>query len=221
MVGGLRYLVNTRPDIAFSVGIVSRYMEHPTIIHLNAIKRILRYIKGTVQYGLVYSSHSGNNLIRGFLDSDLGGTVDDRKSTGGMAYYLNESLISWVSQKKRCVALSLCEAEFMAATAATCQGIWLRNVLNQIRVGSIGPVTLFIDNKSAIDLEKNPVFHGRSKHIDIRYQFIRECVERGEIVVKHISSDKQREDCLTKALTTIKFERSCSLLGVKEIANRV
>lgn len=99
MVGGLRYLVNTRPDIAFSVGIVSRYMERPTILHLNVVKRILRYVKGTIHYGLIYTSNSGNNLITGYSDSDLGGLVDDRRSTGGMAYYLNESLISWVSQK--------------------------------------------------------------------------------------------------------------------------
>lgn len=218
MVGGLRYLVNTRPDIAFSVGIVSHYMERPTTLHLSAVKRILRYIKGIMHFGLVYTSDGGNNVITGFSDSDLGGTIDDRKSTGGMAYYLNESLISWVSQKQRCFALSSCEAEFMAATAAACQGIWLRNVLSQITAGFIGPVTLHIDNKSVIDLAKNPVFHGRSKHIDIRYHFIRECVERGEIIVKHVSSDKQRANSLTKALTTIKFERMRSLLGVKELS---
>ena len=221
MVGGLRYLVNTRPDIAFSVGVVSRYMERPTTLHLSAVKRILRYVKGTVHYGLMYSSDSGNNMITGFSDSDLGGIIDDRKSTGGMAYYLNESLISWVSQKQRCVALSTCEAEFMAATAAACQGIWLRNVLNQISAEVIGPVVLYIDNMSAIDLAKNPVFHGRSKHIDIRYHFIRECVERGEIIVKHVRSDQQRADCLTKALATVKFQKMRSLLGVKELKYHV
>lgn len=147
--------------------------------------------------------------------------MDDRKSTGGMAYYLNESLISWVSQKQRCVALSSCEAEFMAATAAACQGIWLRNVLSQITATKIGPVVLYIDNKSAIDLAKNPVFHGRSKHIDIRFHFIRECVERGEVIVKHIRTDMQRADCLTKALATVKFEQMRSLLGVKELIRHV
>lgn len=221
MVGGLRYLVNTRPDIAYSVGIVSRFMERPTVLHLNAVKRILRYVKGTIHYGLVYTSNSGNNLITGFSDSDMGGLIDDRKSTGGMAYYLNESLISWVSQKQRCVALSSCEAEFMAATAAACQGIWLHNVLSQITATKIGPVVLYIDNKSAIDLAKNPVFHGRSKHIDIRFHFIRECVERGEVIVKHIRTDMQRADCLTKALATVKFEQMRSLLGVKELIRHV
>lgn len=108
LVGGLRYLVHTRPDIAYSVGIVSRYMERPTVLHLNAVKRILRYIKGTLEFGLVYSKDGGNNMLSGYSDSDHAGNTDDRKSTGGMAFYLNESLVTWVSQKQRCVALSSC-----------------------------------------------------------------------------------------------------------------
>lgn len=98
-MGGLRYLVHTRPDIAFPVGIVSRYMEQPTTMHLNAVKRILRYVKGTVEFGLVYTKNGGNNILTGYSDSDLAGHIDDRRSTGGMAFYLNESLITWVSQK--------------------------------------------------------------------------------------------------------------------------
>ena len=116
------------------------------------------------------------------------------------------------------MALSSCEAEFMAATAAACQAVWLRKLLTQITDYSIGPVTLFIDNKSDIDLAKNPVFHGRSKHIDIRYHFIRECVENEEIIVKHVSSEEQRADSLTKALTSVKFETTKTLLGVKKCA---
>ena len=200
-------MVHTRPDIAFAVGIVSRFMERPTMLHLNAVKRILRYIQGTMELGLVYMKGTGNYILSGYSDSDLAGNVEDRRSTGGMAFYLDESLITWVSQKQRCVALSSCEAEFMAATAAACQGIWLRNLLGQITDGELRPVTIYVDNKSAIDLAKNPVFHGRSKHIDIRYHFIRECVERGEIVIKHVRTDMQRADVLTKAMTTVKFER--------------
>lgn len=132
-------------------------------------------------------------------------------------FYLNDSLVTWVSQKQRCVALSSCEAEFMAATAAACQAIWLKNLLGRINGEDIGPVILYIDNKSAIDLAKNPVFHGRSKHIDIRYHFIRECVERKEIIIKHVSSEMQRADILTKGLTTVKFEKMRRLLGVKEL----
>lgn len=99
LVGGLRYLVHTRPDIAFSVVLVSRYMERPTNLHMNAVKRILRYVKGTVDYGLIYAKGTGNYLLSGYSDSDLAGNIEDRKSTGGMTFYLNESLITWVSQK--------------------------------------------------------------------------------------------------------------------------
>lgn len=173
IIGGLRYLVHTRPDIAYSVGIASRYMERPTSIHLNAVKRILRYVQGTLQYGLVYTKNSGNNVVTGFTDSDLTGDLDDRRSTGGMCFYLNDNLITWVSQKQRCVALSSCEAEFMAATAAACQAIWIQNILSQITGVGTSPVVLFIDNKSALDLAKNAVFHGRSKHIHVRYHFVR------------------------------------------------
>lgn len=218
LVGGLRYLVHTRPDIAFSVGVVSRYMERPTTLHFSAVKRILRYIKGTTEYGLIYSKNSGNNELTGYSDSDLAGHIDDRRSTGGVVFYLNESVITWVSQKQKCVALSSCEAEFMAATAAACQGIWLKNLLTEITGDDPGPVILYVDNKSAIDLARNPVFHGRSKHIDIRYHFIRECVERGQIKVEYVKTDEQRADTLTKALPIVKFERMRKLLGVRNLS---
>lgn len=221
LVGGLRYLVHTRPDIAYAVGVVSRHMERPTVTHLDAAKRILRYIQGTLSYGLVYTKEGGNNVLTGYSDSDLAGNLDDWKSTGAMAFYLNESLVTWVSQKQRCVALSTCEAEFMAATSAACQGIWLRNVLMQVTGEQLGPVVIYIDNRSAIDLAKNPVFHGRSKHIDIRFHFIRECVEQGDIVVKHVSGESQRADILTKAVVTVKFERMRKLLGMKELGKQV
>ncbi|KAL8107456.1 hypothetical protein AgCh_024022 [Apium graveolens] len=217
LVGGLRYLVHTRPDIAYAVGVVSRYMERPTALHHNVVKRILRYVKGTVGYGLVYTKRAGNNLLSGYSDSDLAGNIEDRRSTSGMAFYLDENLITWVSQKQRCVALSSCEAEFMAATAAACQAVWLRNLLGKITDLKLGVVTIYVDNRSAIDLARNPVFHGRSKHIDIRYHFIRECVERGDIEVKHVKTEEQRADILTKPMSTVKFERMRTLLGLKDL----
>lgn len=123
LIGGFRYLVHTRPYVALAVGVVSRFMERPTQLHLNAAKRILRYIKGTLEFGLVYSKDDSSNVLTDYSDSDHAGYIEDRKSTDGMAFYLNESLVTWVSQKQQCVALSSCEAEFMAATAAACQAI--------------------------------------------------------------------------------------------------
>lgn len=126
--------MHTRPDLAYSVGIVSRFMQRPTLMHQNAAKRILRYVKGTIGFGLIYTKDSRNNMLTGYSGSDLAGHMEDRKSTGGLAFYLNESLKTLVSQKQRCVALSSCEAEFIAATAAACQAIWMRKLLTQITV---------------------------------------------------------------------------------------
>lgn len=166
----------------------------------------------------MYSKNSGNNELTGYSDSDLAGHIDDRRSTGGVVFYLNESVITWVSQKQKCVALSSCEAEFMAATVAACQGIWLKNLLAAVAGKDPGPVLLYVDNKSAINLAKNPVFHGRSKHIDIRYHFIRDCVERGDIKLEYVKTQEQRADTLTKALPIVKFEKMRSLLGVKNLS---
>nr|KAJ0208302.1 hypothetical protein LSAT_V11C500255750 [Lactuca sativa] len=181
IVGGLRYLTHTRPNISFAVGVVSRFMKRPTTKHLQAVKGILRYVRGTLDYGLVYTRGKGKVTISGYSDSDLGMDINDRRSTSGMAFYVNGNLVTWSSQKQRCVALSSCEVEFMAATSATCQGIWLRRLLTETIGEKVEPATLFVHNKSAIDLMRNQVFHGRSKHIDIRFHFIRESVENGEI----------------------------------------
>lgn len=138
-----------------------------------------------------------------------------------MVFYLNEGLVTWASQKQISVALSSCEADFMAATAAACQAIWLKKMVSHVTGNQVEPVVLYIDNRSAINLAKNPVFHGWSKHIDIRYHFIRECVENGEIIVKHVSTDFQRADVLTKAMPTARFEKMRLLLGVRDLQSIV
>ncbi|KAI4325851.1 hypothetical protein MLD38_031215 [Melastoma candidum] len=148
---------------------------------------------------------------------DLAGDLDGRRSTSGMAFYLNESLVSCNSQKQKTVALSSYEAEFMAATAAACQALWLRSLVSELIGTELKPITLFVDNKSAIALMKNPVFHGRSKHIDTRYHFIRECVTRGQIVVEFINIGEQRADALTKTLSGVKLATSRQLLGVCDL----
>ena len=178
VIGCLRYLLHTRPDLSFSVGMASRFMEKPTLMHQRAVKQILRYLKGTVDYGLVYTQEGKQEVLVGYSDSDHAGDIVGRRSTGGMVFYLNESLITWNSYKEKTVALSSCEAEFMATTAAAMQGLWLRSLLAEITGLPPQTVKLYVDNNSTIALMKNPVFHGRSKHIDTKYHFIRECVER-------------------------------------------
>lgn len=153
----------------------------------------------------------------GYSDSDLAGDLDHTRSTGGMAFYLNDNLITWCSHKEKTVPLSSCEAELMAATAAAMQAKWLRNLLSELTKTKSKRVTLYVDNNSAIQLMKNPVFHGRSKHINVKYHFIRKCVERGEIVVKRIGTLEQRADSLTKAMTVVKLGEMRHLLGVREL----
>jgi hypothetical protein len=215
VIGSLRYLVNTRPDIAYSVGIVSRYMEDPRGSHWAAVKQILRYLARTVNYGCIYKKLSKSETkITGYSDSDLAGDVDDTKSTSGSVFLLGTSLVTWCSQKQRVVALSSCEAEYIASANAACQGIWLSRLLGGLLGIQTPKVKLLVDNKSAIALSKNPVHHDRSKHIDTRYHFIRDCVERGEVKVDHVGTADQLADILTKALGRVRFVELRQQLGV-------
>jgi hypothetical protein len=216
VVGCLRYLVHTRPDITFAMGYVSRYMEAPTTEHLAAVKHLLRYIAGTRTYGCRYT-RGGDRELMGFSDSDMAGDVDDRKSTTGIFFSLGASPITWQSHKQKIVALSSCEAEYVAAASAACQGVWLRRLLKDMTSEQGGATPLFIDNKSAIQLCKNPVFHDRSKHIEVRYHYIRECVEAGTIYVKHIRTGEQLADILTKPLARVRFQELRARIGMVNI----
>ena len=167
--------------------------------------------------GLVYTQFGGEEILVGYTDSDLAGDLVERRSTGGMTFYLNGNLITWWSQKQKTIALSSCESEFMASTTAAQQALWLRNLISEISNKEPTAITLFVDNNSAIALMKNPVFHGRSKHIDIKYHFIRECVERGEIIVKRVGTNEQKADALTKALPVGKLTVMRHLLGVRDL----
>ncbi|KAL7608522.1 hypothetical protein Lser_V15G11935 [Lactuca serriola] len=131
LIGSLRYLIHSRPDLSYSVGVVSRYMESPNESHLKAVKHILMYIKGTTNFGLVYKK-GGNRKLIGFSDSNYGMDVDGRKGTTGMVFYFSGNPITWSSQKQQTVALSSCEAEFMVATATACQALWLRSLLKEL-----------------------------------------------------------------------------------------
>ena len=217
-IGCLRYLLHTRPDLSYAVGMASRFMEKPIVMHQKAVKQILRYLQGTLEYGLVYTQENKTEVLVGYSNSDHAGDVVGRRSTAGMAFYLNDSLITWNSHKEKTVALSSCESEFMAATAAARQGLWLRSLLVEITDKPPQSVKMFVDNNSAIALMKNPVFHGRSKHIDVKYHFIRECVERGQFQVKRVCTEGQRADALTKALPAVKLGIMRHLLGVRDLS---
>ncbi|GJT38694.1 ribonuclease H-like domain, reverse transcriptase, RNA-dependent DNA polymerase [Tanacetum coccineum] len=180
LIGCLRYLLHTRPDLSYSVGLLSRFMQEPREQHMKAIRQVLRYVKGTKDHGITYK-HNGGNKIHGYSDSSYGVNTTEGKGTTGIIFYYGESPISWSTQKQATVALSSCESEFIAATAAATQALWLKRLLSKLTHTQEKKVIIQVDNKSAIALMKNLVFHGRSKHIDTKYHFIRECVERNDI----------------------------------------
>ncbi|XP_034569874.1 secreted RxLR effector protein 161-like [Setaria viridis] len=206
LVRSLRYVVNTRPDLAFSVGYVSRFMEEPHEEHLAVVKHILRYIAWTSDLGLKYARKKGDEtLLLGFSDSDPAGDVDSRKSTSKVIFFLGDSPISWQSAKQKVVALSSCEAEYIAAATAACQAVWMARLLAEILNTVVSRPVLRVDNKSTISLVKNPVHHDRSKHIDTRFHLIRDYAQNGHIEVKFIRTDEQLGDVLTKPLCKTKF----------------
>jgi hypothetical protein len=213
IIGSLRYLVNTRPDIAFAVGFLSRFMEAPAADHLAAVKHLLRYISGTLNHGCVYNRGDDETLI-GFTDSDHAGDIDSRKSTSGVLFFLGSSPVSWQSQKQSVVATSSCEAEYIAAATGASQGVWLARLYGELLNRAAAPVTIYIDNKSAISLCKNPVLHDKSKHIDLRFHFIRDYVEKGMIRAEFIGTGEQKADILTKALGRVRFEELRGKIGI-------
>lgn len=213
LVGSLMYLTATRPDIMFAVSLISRFMESPKDSHWQTGKRILRYVAGTVDYGLWYPSESKSFLV-GFTDSDFAGSIDDRKSTSGYAFKYGSSLISWASRKQPVVTLSSAEAEYVVATSAACQAVWLRRLMSDLSPKKLEPTPIYCDNSSAITLSKNLVFNKKSKHIDIRYHFIRELVNEDVITVKFCKSADQQADIFTKPLGTETFVSLRSKLSV-------
>ncbi|WOG92362.1 hypothetical protein DCAR_0311626 [Daucus carota subsp. sativus] len=214
LVGSLRYLTFTRPDIMYAVGLVSRYMEKPKQDHFMAAKRILRYIKGTLNHGLFYT-HSQDSKLVGYSDSDYGGDLDDGKSTSGYAFHIGSAIFSWSSKKQQTVALSTCEAEYIAAAGAACQAIWLSYILGELNLVKEEPVTIYVDNKSSISLAKNPVSHSRSKHINIKYHFLREQVNDKIVELVHCRTEENLADIFTKSLKPEVFQKMKEKLGMQ------
>ena len=216
LIGCLRYLTLTRPDLIFSVSYLSRFMSKPHSNHMSAAKRVLRYVKGTTDYGLMYKSHKDSRII-GFCDSDYAGDQDDRKSTSGYIFFIGLNPISLNCSKQKVVPLSSCEAEYISSTSAVCQGVWMSRFLHELMEEFIEIFDLCIDNKSAIEISRNPVFHGRTKHIEVRYHFIRNCVEEGKVKVKYIRTEEQLADLFTKPLGITKFLEFRKKIGVIKV----
>lgn len=189
-------------------------MEKPKQDHLIAAKRILRYIKGTMDQGLFYTYSQSSNLV-GYSDSDYGGDLDDHKSTSGYLFHIGSAAFSWSSKKQQIVALSTCEAEYMAIATCTCQAIWLKNILGELSIIQEGPITIYVDNKSTISLAKNPVSHSQNKHIDTKYHFIREQVKNKNVELVYCRTEDQLANIFTKPLKADIFHKLKEKLGMK------
>jgi hypothetical protein len=212
MIGSLLYLTASRPDIAFAVAVCARYQAERKVNHINQVKRILKYVNGTSDYGMLYS-HGSGSMLTGYCDADWAGGADDRKSTSGGCFFLGNNLISWFSKKQNCVSLSTAEAEYIAAGSSCSQLVWMKQILSEYNVTQ-EVMTLYCDNLSAINISKNPIQHSRTKHIDIRHHFIRELVEEKIIALEHVPTERQLADIFTKALDANQFECLRGKLGI-------
>lgn len=202
LVGSLRYLCHSRLDICYPTGLVSRFMIKPLKPHLIAAKRVLRYIKGTLNYGILFPTAENNSEIElvGYSDSDWCGDKADRRSTSGYVFKCQGAPISWSSKKQTVVALSRCEVECVASSSAACQVNWLESLLVEMMIEVKRPIRLLIDNKSAINLAKNPIAHGKNKHIETRFHYLRDQVNKNKLIVEHCPTKKQQDDILTKGM---------------------
>ena len=211
-VGSLMYvMVGTRPDIAVAVGAVAQHMQQPGEAHWIAVKRIFRYLKGSTNVCLSYSNHGTSSILQGFVDSDWGGSLKERRSTSGYAFIFGGGAVSWKSKKQPTVALSTTEAEYMAATQATKEAIWLRRFLQEIGLQQNGPTPIHSDSQGSIALIKNPVHHARTKHIDIQHHFVREKCESEEVEFIYCSTAEMAADVLTKGLLRVNHEKCMSM----------
>ncbi|KAG2758562.1 hypothetical protein Pcac1_g29314 [Phytophthora cactorum] len=215
-VGCLMYLmVGTRPDLAAAVGVLSQFAADPCPTHWQALKRVFRYIQGTKTHGIEFQGSCEDGL-QGYSDADWAGDIESRRSTSGYAFMMNGGCISWRSKKQRTVALSSTEAEYMALSEATQEAVWLKVFLCELgEMANDEAVKIYEDNQGSIALAKNPEFHKRTKHIDIRYHFVREKVEDGQVVLQYVSTTDMLADIMTKPIPATQFGVLRNKLGIQ------
>jgi hypothetical protein len=215
-VGALMYLaLLTRPDIMYSVNQLARFCNDPSKTHWTAAKRLLRYLKGTHEYGLTLKKPTSKTMgIHGFTDADGGGEKDTGKSTSGVLVKIGDSAIAWTSTRQKAVALSTLEAEYMAACNGSKTCLWLRNVIRDLKINEDLPILLLIDNQGAIDFSKNGRSSSRSRHIDLQEFFLWSLYEQGTVDLRHVRTNDQLADIMTKSLPRPAFEELREQIGV-------
>ncbi|KAK2972307.1 hypothetical protein RJ640_014365 [Escallonia rubra] len=216
LVGKLNYLIVTRPDIAYAVSTVSQFMSEPTVKHWAALEQILCYLKGAPGLGLLYSNH-GHSYIECFSDADWAGSKLDRKSTTGYCVFVGGNLVSWKSKKQSVVSRSSAESEYRAMAQSTCEVMWICHLLEEISLKPPLPAKLWCDNQAARHIASNPVYHERTKHIEVDCHFIREKIQENLISTSYVKTGEQLGDILTKSLNGTRVEYLCNKLGMINI----
>ena len=212
-VGSLMYaMVCTRPDIAHAVGVVSRFLSNPGKQHWEAVKWIFRYLRRTSKLRLSFGR--GKLVLEGYTDVDMAGDLDGRKSTSGYLFTFVGGVVSWQSKLQKCVALSTTEAEYIAVTEAGKELIWIKTFFKELGMQQ-DEYVVYCDSQSAIDLSKNATYHSRTKHIEVRYHWIRDATEEKRFKLKKIHTDKNAADMMTKVIPKQKME-FCSMLAGME-----
>ncbi|XP_068328083.1 uncharacterized mitochondrial protein AtMg00810-like [Pyrus communis] len=212
LVGKLIYLTITKPDITYAVSLVSQFMQAPTEAHLNVVKRILRYLKGSIGRGIVMKNN-GHTQIIAYTDADWAGNAIDRKSTTGYCTLVGGNLVTWKSKKQNVIARSSAEAEYRAMASTACELIWLKGLLSDLGFSINTPMSLFCDNQAAMHIASNPVFHERTKHIEVDCHYVREQVQSKVIQTTFTRSQDQLADIFTKSLASPQFQSLLSKLG--------
>jgi len=215
LVGRLIYLCHTRPDITYAVSVVSRYMHDPRNGHMDAVYRILRYLKSSPGKGLWFKKNNHLN-VEGYCDADWASCLDDRRSTSGYCTFVGGNLVSWRSKKQPVVSRSTAEAEYRAMSVCLSEMLWVMNLLSELKLGK-GPMKLWCDNRSTINIANNPVQHDRTKHVEIDRFFIKEKIDNGTLKLSHIASGEQVADCLTKGLGVKECILACNKMGMIDI----
>lgn len=215
LVGKLIYLAHTRPDIAYAVGVVSQFMHEPQTHHMEAVMRIVRYLKGSPGKGVVFK-RNGHLQIEAFTDADWAGNQINRRSTAGYFTFVGGNLVTWRSKKQKVVALSSAEAEFRGIVKGITEILWLRKLMDEIGFPLKTPTKLFCDNEAAISISENPVQHDRTKHVEVDRHFIKEKIENRIVELPSIRSEDQLADILTKAVTGMIFESVLRKLSIED-----
>ncbi|KAL0336490.1 UNVERIFIED_CONTAM: Retrovirus-related Pol polyprotein from transposon RE2 [Sesamum radiatum] len=216
LVGKLIYLTVTRPDISFAVGLVSQFMDKPRLVHWEAALRILKYIKASPGKGLLFKRH-GHVKIEAYSDADYAGAKDYRKSTSGYCTYVGGNLVTWRSKKQTTVARSSAKVEYRAMAHTTSEILCLKNLLKELGFMYDDPILMHCDNQAAIHIASNPIFHERTKHIEVDCHFVRETVMSQKICTPFTPSSEKRADIFTKALGGKQFDVLCNKLGIIDI----